>query len=157
MTLTFKEVAEILKIVDASSCEEVVLDLAGVRLEIRRGRSSGGAEPARPSSPVSRAAAAPTAVATAAAAATTAVRAEAGTVEIRAPMVGTFYRRPAPGEKPFVEPGQRVRKGEPLALIEVMKLYTTIEAPADGIVEAVVADDAALVEFDTLLMVLRPA
>ena len=71
-------------------------------------------------------------------------------------MVGSFYRRPAPGEKPFVEVGQAVRKGDPLCLIEVMKLYTTITAPADGVIEAIRVEDGALVAFDQLLIVMRP-
>ncbi len=76
---------------------------------------------------------------------------------MRAPMVGTFYRRPSPQEPVFVEVGQKVSKGQPLCLIEVMKLFTTIEAPVAGTVEAIVADDGALVEFDQLLFHVRPA
>jgi len=83
------------------------------------------------------------------------VAAADGAIEVRAPMVGTFYRRPSPQEKPFAEVGARISKGEPLCLIEVMKLYTTIAAPADGIVVAIAADDGALVEFDQLLVVVK--
>jgi acetyl-CoA carboxylase biotin carboxyl carrier protein len=153
MTLSFKDVAEILKIIDASQCEEVILDLAGVRLEVRRGASSGAYS--APASPTVRTSApAATAALRTAPAATQVVVAE-GTIEVRAPMVGTFYRRPNPQEKPFAEVGNRIKKGEPLCLIEVMKLYTTITAPADGIVEAFAVDDGALVEFDQLLVVVR--
>ena len=71
-------------------------------------------------------------------------------------MVGTFYRRPSPDETPFVEVGARVEAGDPVCLIEVMKLYTTIEVPAAGTIEAIQAEDAALVEFDQLLFLIRP-
>jgi biotin carboxyl carrier protein len=71
-------------------------------------------------------------------------------------MVGSFYRRPSPHEAPFVEVGGRVGKGDPLCLIEVMKLYTTIEAPGDGIVEAIAVEDGAAIEFDQLLFVIKP-
>lgn len=84
-------------------------------------------------------------------------RGEPGRIVLRAPMVGTFYRRPSPQEPPFVNVGSQIKKGDPLCLIEVMKLYTTIEAPADGVIELIGADDAALVEFDQLLFAIRPA
>jgi len=76
---------------------------------------------------------------------------EAGGTDVRAPMVGTFYRRPAPDEPPFVEEGATVRKGDTLCMIEVMKLYTTVEAPIDGTVISVVPEDRKLVEFNQLL------
>lgn len=72
-------------------------------------------------------------------------------------MVGTFYRRPSPQEAVFVEIGQTVQKGQPLCLIEVMKLFTTIEAEVAGTVEAIVPDDGALVEFDQLLFRIKPS
>jgi biotin carboxyl carrier protein len=55
-----------------------------------------------------------------------------------------------------VEVDQRVKTGDPLCLIEVMKLYTTISSPADGIIEAIAAEDASAVEFDQLLFVIKP-
>ena len=154
MTLTFKDVAEILKIIDASKCEEVVLELAGVRLEVRRGTTSdplrtpfaapisSGSIPAPQSTPA--VAHAPTA-------------APVGTIGVRAPSIGVFYRRPSPTEKPFVEVGQRVKAGDPLCLIEVMKLYTTMTAPADGVIAAGYVADSALVEFDELLITIKPS
>jgi len=79
-----------------------------------------------------------------------------GLVAVRSPMVGTAYRHPAPDEPPFVEVGTRVEKGTPLCLIEVMKLYTTIEAPSAGVIAAIHAEDTALVEFDQILFSIRP-
>lgn len=159
MALTYKDVADILKIIDSSSCDEVVLDVGGVRLEVRR--HGAGAPPATASAPI-RAAAAPSPTAPAAPptraeapTAVSSVAADAGGLQIRAPMVGSFYRRPSPGEKPFVDVGQAVRKGDPLCLIEVMKLYTTIAAPADGVIDAIRVEDGALVAFDQLLIVMR--
>lgn len=162
MPLSYKEVAEILKIIDASQCDEVVLELGDTRLVVRRGgdgrsvATTGEGEtvaaPARAPSPTkaSPAKAAPAKTAAAPVAA-------AGQTEIRSPMVGTFYRRPSPRDPAFVEAGQKVARGAPLGLIEVMKLYTTIEAPADGVVEQIAAEDGALVEFDQLLFLIRPA
>ncbi|MCC7017219.1 MAG: biotin carboxyl carrier domain-containing protein [Rhodospirillales bacterium] len=72
-------------------------------------------------------------------------------------MAGTFYRRPSPRGPPLVEIGQKITRGAPLRPIEVMKLYTTIEAQADGVIEQIAAEDGTLVEFDQLLFVVKPA
>ena len=154
MAVTFKEVAEILKMIDASQAEEVVIELEGLRLEVRRRGSAGGHNAAQPFP----APAAPQGPATLGAPSRT--RSELtvaeGRIGVRAPMVGSFYRRPSPQDEPFVSAGQRVRKGDPLCLIEVMKLFTTIEAAAGGVIEAIMAEDGAAVEFDQLLFVIRP-
>ena len=67
---------------------------------------------------------------------------------IKSPMVGTYYSKPTPEDVPFANVGQKVKKGETLCLIEVMKLFTSVEATKDGIVTAIFAEDGALVEFD---------
>ena len=74
---------------------------------------------------------------------------------ICAPMVGTFYARPSPDEDPFVQVGAQVQKGMPVCVIEVMKLFTTIEATKEGVIEAVLVEDGQLVEFDQPLFILR--
>ncbi|MBM6896701.1 acetyl-CoA carboxylase biotin carboxyl carrier protein subunit [Pseudoflavonifractor capillosus] len=90
-------------------------------------------------------AAAPVApVAVAAAPAAEAV--EEGTC-VTAPLVGTFYAAPAPGDDPYVQPGQRVSKGDTLCLVEAMKTMNEIKAPCDCVVEAVLAQDGELVSF----------
>lgn len=164
MSLTYKDVAEILKIIDASDCEEVILELQGLKLAVRRGGAAGSAGAIVGSAPAPQSAAAPLAAPPAAspppapaAKAPSGAALAAGHVGVRAPMVGTFYRRPSPQEPTFVEVGSRIKKGAPLCLIEVMKLYTTIESPADGIVEAIHAEDGKLVEFDQLIIAIRPA
>lgn len=72
-------------------------------------------------------------------------------------MVGTFYRRPSPQEAIFVDVGQNVTKGQALCLIEVMKLFTTMEATIPGTIEAILPEDGALVEFDQVLFLIRPS
>ena len=67
---------------------------------------------------------------------------------INSPMVGTFYRSPAPGSKPFVEVGQSVKKGETVCIVEAMKMMNQIEADRDGVVEAILVEDGEPVEFD---------
>ncbi len=160
MSLSFKEVAEIMKIIDSSSCEELVLEAEGMRLVVRRGGASSvsPAPQATTAAPIAAAATAapqPASIAAKPASATTA--GGAGTHTVKAPMVGTFYRRPSPDESPFVEVGAKVSAGDPLCMIEVMKLYTTITASVAGVVDAILVDDSALVEFDQPLFVIRPA
>ncbi|WP_163560002.1 acetyl-CoA carboxylase biotin carboxyl carrier protein [Halomonas sp. NO4] len=73
---------------------------------------------------------------------------------LNSPMVGTFYRSPAPGAKPFVEVGQSVKKGETVCIVEAMKMMNQIEADHDGVIEAVLAEDGEPVEFDQPLLII---
>ena len=70
--------------------------------------------------------------------------AEEGEV-VSAPLVGVFYAAPAPGEAPFAPAGAQVKKGEPLCLIEAMKMMSEVPAPADCVVEEVLAQDGEAV------------
>lgn len=65
---------------------------------------------------------------------------------VRSPLVGTFYRRPAPGEEPFVKPGQKVAVGDVLCIIESMKMMNRIESERAGTVKAILPEDGQLVE-----------
>src|SRR5215208_3635599 len=76
---------------------------------------------------------------------------------VRSPLVGTFYRAPAPGENPYVEVGDRVKAGEVLCIVEAMKLMNEIPADVSGEVVEVLAENAEAVEYDQLLFYLRPA
>ena len=159
MTLSYKEVADIVKIIDASSCEEVILETEGTCLVVRRGDAadtiaspSVGATnlPSKAETQTSSPASAPTPAANAA------PQVESANGEtVNSPMVGTFYRRPSPDDAPFVDVGTRVAAGDALCMIEVMKLYTTLEARINGVVESILAEDGKLVEFDQPLFIIR--
>lgn len=71
---------------------------------------------------------------------------------IRSPMVGTFYRAPAPGSAPFVQPGQAVKAGDVLCIVEAMKMMNQIEADRSGTIGVIVAEDGEPVEFDQPMM-----
>ena len=71
-------------------------------------------------------------------------------------MTGTFCRAPSPSEPNFIEPGGCVAQGDTLALIEVMKLYTPLEAPMAGEVVEIFGQDGELVEFGETLARIRP-
>jgi acetyl-CoA carboxylase biotin carboxyl carrier protein len=73
---------------------------------------------------------------------------------IKSPMVGTFYRSSAPGAKPFVEPGQAVKAGETVCIIEAMKLLNEIEADQDGVVKEILVENGEPVEYGQPLFLL---
>jgi acetyl-CoA carboxylase biotin carboxyl carrier protein len=77
----------------------------------------------------------------------------AGTV-VRSPIVGTFYAAASPGAEPFVRVGQQVKVGDPLAVIEAMKMFNQIEAEVAGTVLAIIAENGEAVEFDQPLFVI---
>ncbi|BAW97732.1 acetyl-CoA carboxylase, biotin carboxyl carrier protein [[Synechococcus] sp. NIES-970] len=78
-------------------------------------------------------------------------------VPITSPMVGTFYRSPAPGESPFVAIGDRVGNGQTVCIIEAMKLMNEIEAEISGEVVKIVVEDGEPIEFGQTLMWINPA
>jgi len=77
-------------------------------------------------------------------------------VVVRSPMVGTFYRAPSPGARPFVEIGQAVQPDATVCIIEVMKLMNSIVAGASGIVREILVGDAQAVEYGQALVVVEP-
>jgi acetyl-CoA carboxylase biotin carboxyl carrier protein len=70
---------------------------------------------------------------------------------VKSPMVGSVYLAKSPGEKPFVEVGQRVKEGDTLCLIEAMKMYNQIEAPMSGVISARLVENEQPVEYDQIL------
>ncbi len=157
MSLSYKEVAEILKIIDASSCEEVVLEVGNTRLVVRRGSSTGGPAISEPEEkniiPLAEASTSQSVSVTDTD--YSELQTDPDCTVMRSPMVGMFYCRPSPNEAPFVSEGSKIAIGDSLCLIEVMKLYTTIEATADGVIESILAEDGKLVEFDQPIFVIR--
>lgn len=75
---------------------------------------------------------------------------------VKAPMVGTFYRASTPGGKPLVEVGDEVKEGQPLCIIEAMKIMNEIESEFSGVVKEVVATDGQPVEYGQVLMRIDP-
>jgi acetyl-CoA carboxylase biotin carboxyl carrier protein len=73
---------------------------------------------------------------------------------VRSPMVGTFYRAPAPGAKNFIEVGQSVNAGDTLCIIEAMKLLNEIEADQGGVIKAILVENGQPVEYGEPLFVI---
>ncbi len=86
----------------------------------------------------------------------TSTGAESKFVEIFSPMVGTFYRAPAPGESAFVEVGDRIRKSDTVCIIEAMKLMNEIEAELSGQVMEILVENGSSVEYGQALMRINP-
>ena len=80
---------------------------------------------------------------------------QADEIAIKAPMVGTFYRAPKPGDPPFVEVGQEVRPDSVLCIIEVMKLMNSLQAGVEGVVTRILVADAQPVEYGQPLIFIQ--
>ena len=165
MTLTAADVAEIMRVIETSTFDELNLEMDGVKLTLRRAGATGGfvqgvTTQSESSFPAATAAAYPGEAAAAVPAAHGAAPAEdsaspgANLSDIASPMLGTFYRAPKPGTAPFVEIGSMVDVDSVIAIIEVMKLMNTVRAGVRGRVSEILPADGALVEFgETLLRV----
>lgn len=81
----------------------------------------------------------------------------AGLIEIKSPMIGTFYRSPNPESPVFVNVGDEVKAGQPVCIIEAMKLFNEIESDISGKIVKVLIDDATPVEYDQPMFLVEPA
>ncbi len=149
------QIRELVKVVEESGVGEITVEEEGVRINVRMpGAAPAAAAPAAPAVPA--AAVAPAAAPAAPAAAPAAPARPANWIEVSAPMVGTFYTSPAPGEPPFVKVGDEVAAGETLCIVEAMKLMNEIAAPQMGTVREVCLEDATPVEFGTPMFYIEP-
>ena len=82
---------------------------------------------------------------------------DSGLAEVHSPMVGTFYRAPAPDAPPYVEPGDRVEKGQTVCILEAMKLMNELEAEVSGTVREICVENAEPVEFGQVLFRIDPS
>ncbi|HXA76467.1 MAG TPA: biotin/lipoyl-containing protein [Candidatus Acidoferrales bacterium] len=149
MTLTAKDVAEIMRLLEQSSFDNLSLEIDGVKLNLQRGSAAPVRQPAAPASSLETQPVEP---------APPRVKppSEPGLAEVASPLLGIFYRAPKPGEPPFVEVGSRIEEDTVIGIIEVMKLMNSVRAGVKGEVVEILAENAALVEYDQILMRLRP-
>ena len=152
MSLTAKDVAEILRLLEDSSFDSLSLEVNGMKLNLQRksavperGNSHAVSAPAlkqtsgptRPAHKDTR-------------------PSEPGLLEVSAPMLGIFYRAPKPGEPPFIEVGSKVDEETVIGIIEVMKLMNSVHAGVKGEVVEIVAEDGGAVEYGEILIRVRP-
>jgi acetyl-CoA carboxylase biotin carboxyl carrier protein len=163
--LTYDDLLQIVELIkSAESFSEFHLKIGDIELDLRKS-DAGAAAPLAATASTALPAADATASAklapapadpVAAAGARAAIEVLPGAVVIKSPMVGTFYRSPEPGAKPFVEVGQRVSPDTTVCIIEVMKLMNSISAGCEGTVTHVLANDAEAVDVGQLLIIIDP-
>lgn len=162
MQLDHDQLRALLALLGESDIQELRLEGDDFRLEVRRNMPGPPAVTMVPS-PVAAAPAPPlagTAPAPAAAPpsppppAPPAARSDLQ--EITAPMVGTFYRAPAPGEPSFVEIGNRINAGQTVCILEAMKLMNELESEFSGEVVEILVENGTPVEFGQVLMRIKP-
>ena len=154
MSLTRKDVDEIMALLENSRFDRLYLEMDGVKLELARGGAGAAqrppsAHPDPPAAPPQPAAPAP------ASPGASAVPRE-GLVEVKSPLLGVFYRAPKPGEPAFVEVGDRVQADSVIGIIEVMKLMNTARAGVAGEVVEIIGANGEMVEHGEVLMLVRP-
>jgi acetyl-CoA carboxylase biotin carboxyl carrier protein len=151
MTLTAKDVAEIMRLLEESNFDSLSLEINGVKLNLQRGSAASlSPAPANVSFP---AASAPT---TRQATSKTKPPSEPGLMDVPSPLLGVFYRAPKPGEPPFVQIGTKVNEETVVGIIEVMKLMNSVRAGVAGEVVEILGENGALVEYGEILLRVRP-
>lgn len=159
MEFSLEQLRELITILNQTDITELTLESGDLRLNIRKNEQK--VVVSEPSSlpapkPVEMAiAVSPQVVTTAPPLAPDAPPAK-NLIDITSPMVGTFYRSPAPDELPFVENGDQVRKGQPVCIIEAMKLMNEIESEVSGRIVEILVENAHPVEYGQTLMRLDP-
>jgi oxaloacetate decarboxylase alpha subunit len=141
------QIRELIKMVETSDVTEVIVEENGSKIVVRKG----GLSIDTPSHAVADA---PSATAPAAEADVSGC--PATWREIKAAMVGTFYRSPSPGSEPFVKVGDSFEEGATLCILEAMKLMNEIEAPEAGVIREAVAEDASAVDYGAVLFYYEP-
>jgi acetyl-CoA carboxylase biotin carboxyl carrier protein len=76
-------------------------------------------------------------------------------IEVKSPIVGTFYASPSPGEPPFTSEGSKIKKGDPLCIIEAMKLMNKINSDHDGTVAKILVSNEEAVEYGQVIMKIK--
>ena len=152
MSLTAADIQEIMRLVEESHFDELLLETQGVKLHLRRSGTSTSMVPVA----ATASAVAPAAPAAAAPKPAPAERAAGDGQDVTSPMLGTFYRSPKPGAPPYVEVGAQVEADTVICIIEVMKLMSSIAAGVRGTVVEVCFDNASPVQYGDLLFRVKP-
>jgi acetyl-CoA carboxylase biotin carboxyl carrier protein len=160
---TFEQIKDFIELVGRHRLHSLEIERAGFKLRIR---GEAGHEPvvvAAPATAIAVPAITPPAPAAIPSAGAVAPESSGAAVQgpgpdlhvVTSPIVGTFYAAPSPDSPPFVKPGDRVRKGQVLCIIEAMKLMNEIECDADGVLAEIYPKNAQPVEYGEPLFGLR--
>ena len=148
--MDLRKLKTLIELVESSGIAELEIAEGEERVRITRSLPPPSAAPAQAGGPAAAQGAQPS---VAAEAPPPAAAASEGHV-VKSPMVGTFYRSASPGAKPFVEIGDEVQVGDPLCIIEAMKLMNEIEADQAGVVKAILIENGQAVEYGQALVVI---
>ena len=148
-----KEIQELINFLSESGLEEVNIETDDFKVSIKRSAEQHVIAPAPAAAPAPT----PAAPAPAADGGGDAPAADSNLVEIKSPMIGTFYRSPNPESPSFVEVGSSVKAGDPVCIIEAMKLFNEIESEVSGKIVKVLVDNAQPVEYDQPLFLVDPS
>lgn len=165
--MDFKQIQELIKMVNKSNIGEVTVELKDFRVTIKQKEDrvqqivSAPMQTAPVMTPMHHIPA-HTALTPPAASANSETKKEApatpsNTITIKSPMIGTFYRKAGPDKPNFVEVGDEVTPGKVICIIEAMKLFNEIEGEVKGKIVKILVDDASPVEYDQPLFLVEPA
>jgi len=165
--MDLKEIQNLIKFVAKSGASEVALEMDDVKITIKTGNDSApettivqqipmGTQmmPQQQMAPAPVAAPAATPTEAPAPAATDD---KSKFIEIKSPIIGTFYRKPSPDKEPFVKVGDEISSGSVVCVIEAMKLFNEIESEVSGKIVEVLVDDNSPVEYDQPLFLVDPS
>jgi acetyl-CoA carboxylase biotin carboxyl carrier protein len=161
--MDLKDIQNLIKFVAKSGASEVRLETDDVKITIKTGDSHKGETTIVQQIPVGAPIAqtpiaqAPGETGTKAEEAPAKASEDSKYITIKSPIIGTFYRKPAPDKPVFVEVGQNINQGDVLCVIEAMKLFNEIESEVSGKIVKVLVDDASPVEFDQPLFLVDPS
>lgn len=158
--MDIKQIQDLIRFVSKSGVNEVSIEQQDFKITIKTNQSQTTAAanippPAAAETPA--AAAVPSLTVTTPAVSTPATEDTSKYITIKSPMIGTFYRSSAPEKPLFVNPGDEIKEGDVLCIIEAMKLFNEIESEVSGRIVKVLVDNASPVEYDQPLFLVDPA
>ncbi len=158
--MDLKQIQDLVKMVNKSNISELTIEEKDIKITIKQKEDkyvTAAPMQAVPQMQAMPVAAAPAASAPAAALPAASPKAADNLITIKSPMIGTFYRKPAPDKPNFVEEGDEVRNGKVVCVIEAMKLFNEIESEVSGKIVKILVDDSSPVEYDQPLFLVEPA
>lgn len=161
--MELKEIQNLIKFVAKSGASEVKLEMEDIKITIRTGDSGKTIVQQAPVAAQIPQATIPetqsviTPLQQASVEAETPIDDDSKYITIKSPIIGTFYRKPAPEKPVFIEVGQTIAEGDVLCVIEAMKLFNEIESEVSGKIVKVLVDDSSPVEFDQPLFLVDPS
>jgi acetyl-CoA carboxylase biotin carboxyl carrier protein len=157
VSLSASDVDRILQLLDASSFDELELEMEGLKLSLRRSSASAVSEPTSVAATLAPPVVVPSSATSVSVKPAAGPALSDGETTVNAPLFGTFYRAPKPGAAPYVAPGSAVSPDTVIGIIEVMKLMNTVRAGIAGTVTQILITDGSLVEFGSPLICVRPS